>query len=127
MVNSGVRGTEQDERRSTSGLRSVVSNIYCNLSYIQVPSAGKPYDTTGTPRDFVASGSSLVVPRAAADTRGQHSTLHYTGASIVRYAIQGPQGAGEEERRRDEGTGEVAKEVARAAGSEAAGAWVIGG
>jgi hypothetical protein len=38
-------------------------------------------------------------------------------------------GAGEEERRRDEGTGEgaKAKEVARAAGGKAAGAWVIGG
>jgi hypothetical protein len=36
-------------------------------------------------------------------------------------------GAGEEERRRDERTGDGAKEVARAAGGEAAGAWVIGG
>jgi hypothetical protein len=36
-------------------------------------------------------------------------------------------GAGEEERRRDEGTGEGAKEVARAGGGKAAGAWVIGG
>jgi hypothetical protein len=27
MVNSGVGGTEQEERRSTSGLRSIVSNI----------------------------------------------------------------------------------------------------
>jgi hypothetical protein len=35
-------------------------------------------------------------------------------------------GAGEEERR-DEGTGEGAKEVARTAGGKAAGAWVIGG
>ena len=33
----------------------------------------------------------------------------------------------EEERRRDEGTGEGAKEVARTAGGEAAGARVIGG
>jgi hypothetical protein len=33
----------------------------------------------------------------------------------------------EEERRRGEGTGEGAKEVARAAGGEAAGARVIGG
>jgi hypothetical protein len=32
-------------------------------------------------------------------------------------------GAGEEERRRDEGTGEGAKEVARTAGGKAAGAW----
>jgi hypothetical protein len=36
-------------------------------------------------------------------------------------------GAGEEKRRRNEGTGERAKEVARAAGGKAAGAWVIGG
>jgi hypothetical protein len=36
-------------------------------------------------------------------------------------------GAGEEERRRDEGTGEGVKEVARTAGGKAAGAWVIGG
>jgi hypothetical protein len=36
-------------------------------------------------------------------------------------------GAGEEERRRDEGTGDGAKEVARAAGGKAAGARVIGG
>ena len=49
----------------------------------------------------------------------------------MRYAMQGQQraegGAGEEERRRDEGTGEGAKEVARTAGGEAAGARVIGG
>jgi len=35
--------------------------------------------------------------------------------------------AREEERRRNEGTGEGTKEVARTAGGEAAGAWVIGG
>jgi len=34
--------------------------------------------------------------------------------------------AREEERRRNEGTGEGTREVARAAGGEAAGAWVIG-
>ena len=88
-----------------------------------------------------------MLPRAAADTRGQYSTLRYAGASIVRYAMQGPQRgaqerreggtrerrngakevAREEERRRDEGTGEGAKEVARTAGGEAAGARVIGG
>jgi hypothetical protein len=32
-----------------------------------------------------------------------------------------------QERRRDEGTGDRAKEAARAAGGKAAGAWVIGG
>jgi hypothetical protein len=57
---------------------------------------------TGAPGDFVASGSSLVLPRAAADTRGQHSTLHHAGVSIARYAIQGQQ-KGAPERRRDEG------------------------
>jgi hypothetical protein len=35
--------------------------------------------------------------------------------------------AREEERRRNEGTGEGTREVARTAGGEAAGAWVIGG
>ena len=49
----------------------------------------------------------------------------------ARYAMQGPLrgGAGEEERRRNEGTGEGTKEVARTAGGEAAaaGARVIGG
>ena len=35
--------------------------------------------------------------------------------------------AREEERRRNEGTGEGTKEVARTVGGEAAGAWVIGG
>jgi hypothetical protein len=46
--------------------------------------------------------------------------LCYTGAA--------ERGAGEEERRRDEGTGDGAKkEVARTAGGKAAGARVIGG
>jgi hypothetical protein len=84
----------------------------------------------GAPGDFVASGSSLVLPRSAADTRGQCSALRYTRASvIVRHAMQGQQrgDAGEEERRRDEGTGDRAKEVARTASGKAAGAWVIGG
>ena len=49
----------------------------------------------------------------------QHSTACYAGAA--------ERGAGEEERRRDEGTGDRAKEVARAAGGKAAGTWVIGG
>jgi hypothetical protein len=84
--------------------------------------------TAGTPGDFVASGSSLVLPRAAADARGQCSALHYTGGSAAQCAMQGQQrGAGEEESRRDEGTGDGAKEVARTAGGEAAGARVRGG
>jgi hypothetical protein len=84
---------------------------------------------TGTPGDFVAPGSSLVLPRAAADTRGQYDTLHYTWRqySTACYAGAAERGAGEEERRRDEGTGDGAKEVARTAGGKAAGARVIGG
>jgi hypothetical protein len=48
----------------------------------------------------------------------RHSTL--CGARVA----EG--GAGEEERRRDEGTGDRAKEVAQTAGGKAAGAWVVG-
>ena len=87
------------------------------LSYhVQVLSTGTLYYLDS--RDFaVASGSSLVLPRAAADTRGQYSTLHYTGGSIIQYATvcyagAAERGAGEEERRRDEGMGDGAKEVA---------------
>jgi hypothetical protein len=47
--------------------------------------------------------------------------LQYAGAAAAE------EGAGEEERRRDEGTGDGAKEVAQPAGGKAAGAWVIGG
>jgi hypothetical protein len=46
---------------------------------------------------------------------------------VLCYAGAAERGAGEEERRRDEGTGDGAKEVARAAGGEAAGARAIGG
>jgi hypothetical protein len=54
--------------------------------------------------------------------------MHYKGASVARYAMQGQQrGAQERRREGDEGTGKRAKEVARTAGGEAAGAWVIGG
>jgi hypothetical protein len=80
-----------------------------------------------------------VFPRAAADTRGQYSsTLCYAGAAergAGEEERRRDEGTGEgakevareEERRRDEGTGEGAKEVARTAGGEAAGARVIGG
>jgi hypothetical protein len=37
------------------------------------------------------------------------------------------EGAAEQERRRDEGTGESTKEVARAVGGKATGVWVTGG
>jgi hypothetical protein len=76
----------------------------------------------GAPGGVVASGSSLVLPRAAAGTRGQHSTLPHRSYSSYARAAEG--GAGEEERRRDEGTGERAKEVARAVGGKAR-AWVM--
>jgi hypothetical protein len=64
----------------------------------------------GTPGDVAASDSSLVLPRAAVDTRGQYSTLRYTGAgaNIVRYAMQG-QHRGAQERRREGGTRERGK------------------
>ena len=71
--------------------------------HIQVPSKVPVIYSIGTPGDFVASGSSLVLPRAAADTRGQYNTLCYTGASIIRYAMQGQQ-RGAQERRREGGT-----------------------
>jgi hypothetical protein len=51
------------------------------------------------PGDYAASGSSLALPRAAADT--QHP------APCHARAAEG--GAGEEERRRDEGTGKGRK------------------
>jgi hypothetical protein len=85
---------------------------------------------TGTPGDVVASGSSLVLPRAAADTRGQYSALPYTGANIVRYAMQGQQ-RGAPERRREGETRERGKGRRKSLGLlvliKAAGAWVIGG
>jgi hypothetical protein len=130
MVNSGVWGKKDSNPRS-GGLvfysnTGRIPIIYPITYKYRVP----VIYTTGTPGDFVvASGSSLVLPRAAADTRWQCSTLHYTEGSAVCYAMQGQQqrGAGEEERRRDEGTGDGAKEVARTAGFKAAGARVIGG
>jgi hypothetical protein len=60
--------------------------------------------SNGAPGDFVASGSSLLLPRVAVDTSGQCSTLHHAGASKARYAIQGQQ-RGAQERRREGGTG----------------------
>jgi hypothetical protein len=72
-----------------------------------------------------------VLPRAAADPRWQYSTLHYTGGSTACYAMQGQQRGAQERRReggtRERGTGRGAKDVARTAGGEAAGARVIGG
>ena len=56
----------------------------------------------------------------AAPRQGSHS-------SAMCYARAAEGDAGDEERGRGEGTGEGAKEVARAGGGEAAGIWVIGG
>ena len=81
-------------------------------------------------------GSSSVSPRAAADTRGQYSTLCYAGDRREgrrrggEKEGRGSGGTGEGGRSRGgekEGTGEEAKEVAQTAGGEAAGAGVIGG
>jgi hypothetical protein len=132
MVNSGARGKKKDRNRRL-GWIDILQYPNTGRILIYYPIISKhlvPVNyTTGTPGDTVASGSSLVLPRAAADTRGQYSTLHYTGASIVRYAMQGQQRGAPERRReggtRDEGAGEGAKEVARAAGGKAARAWVI--
>ena len=90
FVNSraGVRNKNDDQPQDRGGLvfyssKSIVP-ITCPITYkyrvlIPVIYTG----STGTPGDFVvASGSSLVLPGAAADTRGQYSTLHYTGASV---------------------------------------------
>ena len=103
VVNPGVRGKKDRNPRwlvfcSNTGripaICPVMSKCLVPVNY-----------AAGAPGDFVASGSSLVLPRAAADTRGQYSTLHYTGASIVRYAMQGQQ-RGAQERRREGGTRE---------------------
>jgi hypothetical protein len=70
----------------TSGPRWIVKHCYeyrayCKMCHIQVPAVAQytvpVVYSTGTPGGFVAPGSSLVLPRAAADTRGQHSTLLY--------------------------------------------------
>jgi hypothetical protein len=129
MVNPGVRGTKQ-ERRPTSGPGLGVSNFYPIMFKCLVPANY----SNGTPKDLVASGSSLVLPRAAAGTRGQHRALaHCTMQELAQCAIpckgsRGQRGAhaGEEGRMRDEGTGERAKEVARTVCGKATGAWMIG-
>jgi hypothetical protein len=49
------------------------------------------------------------------------------GDPLTKGGLAAKEGAGEEERRRDEGAGDGAKEVARTAGGKAAGALVMGG
>jgi hypothetical protein len=104
MVNSGVRGTGNVRRTITSGPRWTVRVSYL-ISILLFHNLVSSTGTGNTPGDFIASGSSLVLPRDAADTRGQYSTLHYTGGSAVRYAMQGQQ-RGAQERRREGGTRE---------------------
>ena len=126
---AGARGTTKNrnlgiEVDCTVRVSYLISNTWPIISKYLVP----VIYSIGSPGGFVASGSSLVFPRAAADTRGQYSTLHYTGASVVRYAMQEQQGRAQERRRerRDEGTGEGTKEGARNVGGKATGAWVLG-
>jgi hypothetical protein len=79
--------------------------------------------SVGAPGGVVASASSsslvLPLPRAAADTCGQHSALHYTVASTLQHAVlvrsQEQQG-GAQERRREGGTRERGKGRLRALG-----------
>ena len=82
--------------------------------------------SNGAPGDFVASGSAGAPSGRCGHARAaQHTTLCRRQCSTACYAGAAERGAGEEERRRDEGTGEGAKEVARTAGGKAAGA-IIG-
>jgi hypothetical protein len=75
---------------------------------------------SGSDREEQEEKTTLCVNRKhTTPCRRQHSAACYAGAA--------ERGAGEEERRRDEGTVDGAKEVARTAGGKAAGARVIGG
>jgi hypothetical protein len=104
MVNSVGGGTKDRNLGIGVGCALIVP-VICPITFKHL--APVIY-SAGAPGDVVASGSSLVLPRAAAGTRGQHSTLHYSGASAVRYAMQGQQ-RGAQERRREGGTRERGK------------------
>jgi hypothetical protein len=90
MVNSGARGTKDRNRRARTevGCTGIVPititypNIFKYLMLVIY--------SIGTPGDVAASGLSLVLPRAAAGTRGKYSTLQCKRASIVRYGWVGP-------------------------------------
>jgi hypothetical protein len=56
-----------------------------------------------------------------------HYTIHRSQYSTLFYVRAAEGGAGEDEKRRDEGTGEGEVARTRTAGGKAAGAWVIGG
>ena len=89
MVNSRARGTKD------MNLRTGVDCINTPIVPIFYPTTSKhlvlAIYSSGTSGGVVALGSSLLFPRAAAGTRGRHSTLHHTGTSIVRYSMQGQQ------------------------------------
>jgi hypothetical protein len=68
MVYSRVRGTKDKNLKTEVGCRSVVPIIYLTIIKHLVP----VICSTGTTGDVAASGSSLMLPRAAADTRGQY-------------------------------------------------------
>jgi hypothetical protein len=91
----GIRNKNDDQPQDRGWLYST-SNLTYSSTYSIIP----VNYSNSTPGDFVASGSSLLLPRVAADTRGQYSTLHYTGAStgIVRCAMQGQQRGAQERR-----------------------------
>jgi hypothetical protein len=103
MVNSGVRGTGTKDRNLRTEVDWYWYSALIRVSYLLLVKYA-----AGIPGDFVATGSSLVLPRAAAGAYGQYSTLRYTGVSIVRYARQGHQ-RGAPERRREGGTRERGK------------------
>jgi hypothetical protein len=79
MVNSGV-----GDRKKRNLRPEVYSNYNNSLSHASTTIPGNLLYWY-----FRRFGSSFSLPRAAADTRGQYSTLRYTGASIVRYAMRG--------------------------------------
>jgi hypothetical protein len=104
MVSSGVWGAKDRNLRTEVGCRSIIPIIYPIIFKHLVPAIY----SVGAPGDVVASGSSLVLPRAPADTRGQH-TLRYIGPSVMCYAMRGQQRGAQEKRRgggtRERGTG----------------------
>jgi hypothetical protein len=135
MANSGARGTKSRNPKTEVDCRSIVP-IICPIMFKYLApviySVGLVQHCT--PGDVASSGSSLVLPRAVVDTRGQYSTLRYTGASVVRYAMRRQQRGAQEGRRegrtRERGTGRKRSLGLLAAGgtwySKAAGALVLG-
>jgi hypothetical protein len=103
--------------------------VICPITFKRLAPANY---NSGVPGDFVVRRFGLVA--VASSGRCGHAREAQCNAlcrrsqcSALCNARAAKGGAGEEERRRDEGAGDGAKEVARAAGGKAAGAWVIGG